>query len=241
MLNCEIAEELNNNNLSNRERQRIYNNLIQQLISLLRSVGVNINNAKVELISEKDACQRKLVDCDEVKSTKALYKDYKVYVIKERNVCVQNLLHELLHSLQNQQWGSVYDLIKEGLVEFISAYVLYENKDHEFKIDGINIKLYQCFRCTVNRRFTPCSISERLGYSNGYSLWATIYKRYKLTLNDFLDILTNFKSEDHNVQLLMDDIRGANKIEDPCDILADEQLKRECKDIETFFEYNVFY
>lgn len=129
--------------------------------------------------------------------TKAYYENGKI-LIKKKNegiFCIQNLIHEALHSLENDKWKNL-GYLKEGLIEFISAYFLYLHINETFP-QGLKVR--NVYKCTVSRLGVPCSINERTPYALGYSVWATFYKFLKLSFQDFLNLLVNFKSNKREI------------------------------------------
>lgn len=178
---------------------------------------------------------------------KAFYHDGTIYVTKKENFCVQNLLHELFHSLQSPSWHDL-EILKEGLTEFISAYFLYLHKsDPGFKTS---------LNCALKKGNRPCSLKDRPGYSKGYSVWATIYSYLKHSGQNydfemFLDLLKTFNSYNHVINEFLIKVKNKNAssegtfLRNPCKYLeyfgqTGNDLIEQCENRYHNVDFNVF-
>ncbi|BDB99890.1 hypothetical protein SACC_29070 [Saccharolobus caldissimus] len=120
-------------------------------------------------------------------------------------------------------------MIKEGLIEFISALILYTKKSENNYAD-------KAFTCMLRKSHTPCSIKQRLGYSKGYAFWASIYLKllsnYKnectTLLNDFLQFLIDYNSNNVSLNNILQRVQNKNSSYNICSIL-DKDIRNLCE------------
>lgn len=244
MKECDFHADLN----SKSNRQRI--NEVRKIIeAILRNVTSDKNllnrlsNLKFE-ISKREHVTAYLISNykiakEELENVKACYIGGTTYFSDD--VCIQIALHEFLHSIQNEKWDHVNLVIKEGLIEFISALILYTKKSE-------NEYANKAFTCMLRKSNTPCSIKQRLGYSKGYAFWASIYLKLlgncknectTQLLNNFLQLLTEFNSNDEMLNRVLEKLQNKNCSSDICYIL-DKDMKDLYEQIESDMSYNIF-
>lgn len=244
MRECDFHADLN----SKSNRQRI--NEVRKIIeAILRNVTSDKNlldrlsNLKFE-ISKRERVTAYLISNykipkEELENVKTCYVEGTIYFLDD--VCIQVALHEFLHSIQNEKWDNVNLVIKEGLIEFISALILYTRKSENKYAD-------KAFTCMLRKSYTPCSIKQRLGYSKGYAFWASIYLKLlsicknectTRLFNDFLQLLTEFNSNDAVLNSILMRLQNKNSSSDICYIL-DKDMRDLCIQIEYEMSYNIF-
>ncbi|BFI76498.1 hypothetical protein [Sulfurisphaera ohwakuensis] len=244
MKRCDIYESLNQVHKSS-NRSRI-NQIKKILLDILSNVPYKeklldkLQKINIEFSDKSFIISKYKIDKSELEYTKACYINGSIYFFGD-NICIQTALHELLHSLQNEKWDNL-GIIKEGLIEFLSAFILYIAKNNQ--------SAKQALKCTVSKHNTVCSISERLGYSKGYSFWASIYlkllEEYKnkeegnlRLFNEFLRILIDFNSDNTYLKDLLEKLSDKSDIDE---VLAfmDGDIREKYEYIEQQMYYNVF-
>jgi len=241
---CDFHADLN----SKSNRQRI--NEVKKIIeAILRNVTNDKNlldrlsNLKFE-ISKREYVTAYLrsnykIPKEELENVKACYVEGTIYFLDD--VCIQVALHEFLHSIRNEKWNNLNLVIKEGLIEFISALILYTKKNE-------NEYANKAFTCMLCKSYTTCSIKQRLGYSKGYAYWASIYLKLLSScknecttqlFNDFLQLLTEFNSNNAVLNSILIRLQNKNSSYDICYIL-DKDMRDLCIHIEYEMSYNIF-
>lgn len=244
MRECDFYADLNSK--SNRQRvnevRKIIEDILRNIISD-KNLMDRISNLKFE-ISKRERITAYLISNykmprEELENVKACYVNDTVYFLDY--VCIQIALHEFLHSIQSEKWNNVNLVIKEGLIEFISALILYAKKSE-------NKYAHKAFTCMLRKSYTPCSIKQRLGYSKGYAFWASIYLKLLSNcknecttqlLNEFLQLLTGFNSNDAVLNNILFRLQNENSSYNICYIL-DKDIRDLCIQIENEMNYDIF-